>query len=131
MELIYRLPEDIQLGMFRFFSHPVAAAFRCEEARRMVEKIRNYYATLEVLNSFSQDHCGEFGRATLLNHLWLWAHDKTGGWYKIWERRADINDEWGAKLEVSRIAARPHTYQINMLWALFSEEERDGFLAKN
>jgi len=130
MELFIKLPEDIQRGMFRFFRHPVAAAAAAEgeEWQRMVENIRNYHATLDVLNSFPRDHKGAFGRASLLNHLWMWGRNTTGTWHKIWERRKDINDEAEARRVVAVVARRGHTYQINMIWSLFTADERVRFL---
>jgi len=130
MELFIKLPEDIQRGMFRFFRHPVAAALVAggDEWQPRIDNIRNYHITLERLENsiFPRDHAGEFGRATLLNQLWIWARENTGGWYKIWDRK------WGGWGRIRHdYAIRPHTYQINLLWGVMTKEEREGFLVKN
>ena len=133
MEVFQRLPDDIRLGMFRFFSHPVADLVRSHHRghkwRCLMEDVRDYHETLKAIDAFPRDHNGAFGRSTMLNNLWGWGLHELGSYYKIWERMYRIHSEAAARRFIGlEYACKQHTVQIRTIWALFTKEERRRFL---
>ena len=78
---------------------------------------------------FAKDHEGPFGRARLLNSLWMEAHILFGNYYEIWKRMYRIKIQRTAEYWVRwRYAVNCHRFQINSLWALFTKSERTAYL---
>ena len=133
MEVFQRLPDDIRLGMFRFFSHPVADLVRLHHRglglRDLMADVRDYHETMKVIDAYPRDHGGIFGRSTMLNNLWGWGLHELGSYYKIWERMYRIPSEAAVRRFISlEYAWKPHTIQIRTIWALFTKDERRRFL---
>ena len=137
MDIYKKLPLDIRRKFFMHFRHPVAVVFnfhfRPDNIRNLMADIRDYPVSLKILYTlpFAKDHDGIFGRARLLNSLWMEAHMLFGNYYKIWERmyrvRCTKNAEWWIRW---RYAVNCHKFQINSLWALFTKEERKNYLQR-
>tara|TARA_Y100001970_G_C14086464_1_gene777610 strand:- start:595 stop:1041 length:447 start_codon:yes stop_codon:yes gene_type:complete len=135
MDIFIKLPSDIRNGLFRYFAHPVAEkiAFHNSSHGRLMEDIRDYSRSLKQLYKlpFAKNHDGKWGRASLLNYLWLDAHIHCGNYYKIWERMFRIHCPETAKRWIStRYSIQCHVFQINALWALFTPRERAAFLKR-
>ena len=135
MDLLSKLPSDIRNGMFRYFAHPVAEKIRVHNSPRgqLMGDIRDYPRSLEKLYRlpFAKNHDGKWGRASLLNYLWLEARFNCGDYYSIWKRmyrvRCQKTTEWWIRW---RYAVNCHRFQINCLWALFTPLERAVFLKR-
>ena len=135
MDIWQKLPTDISSKLFRYFSHPVADLvkihYRQPRILNLLEDIRDYHCTLKKLYDLKPpDHTtSEFGRATLLNHLWVSAFLLQGNYYKIWERMFRINSERRTEFWIrNRYACHPHKFQINCIWGLFTPLERKDIL---
>lgn len=134
MDIYKQLPTDVSNKLFRYFRHPVAELvilhYRSPQIKNLLEDIRDYHYTLEKLYSLkSPDHDGIYGRATLLNHLWISGYLLNGSYYKIWERMFRINSARITEYWIRSIyACRPHKFQINVMWALFTPVEREDIL---
>ena len=135
MDIYKQLPTDISSKLFRYFRHPVADLvklhYRSPQIRNLLEDICDYHCSLKKLYILKPpDHTtSEFGRATLLNHLWISSFLLTGSYYKIWQRMFRINSEARTEFWIRhRYACRPHKFQINCLWALFTPPEREDIL---
>ena len=98
---------------------------------QLMEDLRDFPSSLKKLYSlpFAKDHDGAYGRARLLNSLWVEAHRLFGDYYIIWRRMYRVRCTKTAKWWISwRYATNCHKFQINSLWALFTKKERTYFL---
>ena len=92
MEIYNKLPEDVSNKIFMYFSHPVAELVkfhhRSASVSALMKDIRDYPESLKRLYKlpFARDHDGAFGRASLLNRLWVNLADCHRSYYRIWER---------------------------------------------
>ena len=132
-----RLPTDISNKLFRYFRHPAAELvrlyYRSPKINNLLEDIRDYPESKKQLYSlsFSKNHEGIWGRATLLNSLWTEARLNCGTYYKIWERMYRIKILKNAEYWIRwRYAVNSHKFQINSLWALFTCAERKKYLKR-
>ena len=135
MDIFYKLPQDIARKIFRYFRHPVAELVkfhhRTPQIKNLMADLRDYPISLQKLYSLphAKDHDGKWGRARLLNSLWIEAHAIFGDYYKIWERMYRVRCPKMAKWWIGyRYALYSHKFQINSLWALFTKEEREMYL---
>ena len=136
MDIVARLPEELARKFFLFFEHPTSKLIKLHNSPqgKLMEDIRDYPVSLKQLYSlpYAKDHDGSFGRARLLNSLWMEAHYNFGDYYKIWKRMFRVHCERTAEWWIRwRYAVNCHKYQINSLWALFTKEERRGYLQKH
>jgi len=135
MDLFMKLPSDIRNGLFRYFAHPAAEKITLYNSPRgrLMADLRDYPHSLKQLYKlpFAKNHDGKWGRASLLNYLWIEARFICGNYYYIWKRMYRVRclktAEWWIRW---RYAVNCHTFQINSLWALFTPHERAAFLKK-
>ena len=122
MDLYNRLPDDLRNKMFIFYKHPNS------------QTIIHYKTSLAQLYekcSHMKQHDGDFGWSTLLNHLWIISfHNNNNNYYKIWERLYIPKSEKIIKTWLGKVGRQPHKVQIAMIWALFTDEERNHFLLR-
>ena len=136
MEIFQKIPNDIQHRLFLYFEHPTAKIIkfhhRPHHINNLIKDIRDYNKTLQLLYNlpFAKDHDGKFGRARLLNSLWIEGHLLFGNYYKIWERMYRIRSTMTAERWSCLSATKGHEFQINSLWALFTPHERKCYLQR-
>ena len=74
MNILTKLPPDISNKFFQYFRHPVSELvqfyYRPPQILNLLKDIRNYHYTLKKIYLLTPNHSGEFGRSTILNHLW-------------------------------------------------------------
>jgi len=120
MNIINKLPQDIvrYIIPFTYTLQP-----QC-----LLEDIRDYSHSLNKLYSvsYAQDHTGFFGRARLLNSLWVFSNYCCGNYYQIWKRMFGIKHK--PEIWISNwYAIQPHNYQIRCLWGMFTKDERYSY----
>ncbi len=77
MEIVHKLPLCLARKMFMHFRHPVSQIFmnywRPPAISNLLKDVRDYPASLRKLYSlsFAKEHDGAWGRARLLNSLWI------------------------------------------------------------
>ena len=132
MEMLKKLPMDIQTKMFIYFIHPAAKIIKIHNSYRgkLMEDIRDYPKSLKKLYNlpFAIDHNGFWGSARLLTSLWMYIKYIFGDYYKIWKRMYYINSTKTAKQWVGRLSIYSHKYQIKTLWSLFTPNEKKKYL---
>jgi len=136
MELFNRLPDDIRNKMFQYFRHPTAQIIifhrRPSEIKSLLVDILDYSKSLKKLYTLPcavPQHDGAFGQATLLNTLWMEAHQNCGNYYNIWKRMYRVRCIKTAKWWIGYCyAVNCHKFQIHTLWALFTPTERRSFI---
>ncbi len=138
MDIYNKLPEALMRKIFMHFRHPVADIvrlhWRSPQMHALLEDIRDYPVSLRSLYGlpFAKDHDGIWGRARLLNSLWIEAQMNCGTYYKIWERMWRINKPKTAEGWIRwRYAVNSHVFQIDSLWALFTKDERARYLERH
>ena len=132
MEIYNKLPEDVSHKMFMYFAHPVAELVkfhhRSASVSALMKDIRDYPESLKRLYKlpFAKDHAGAFGRASLLNRLWINLRDCHRSYYRIWERLYCIKSRERAEHFIGNYyAVHPHKFQIEFLWKLSREFKVD------
>ena len=77
MDLFIKLPSDIRNGLFRYFAHPAAEKITLYNSPRgrLMADLRDYPHSLKQLYKlpFAKNHDGKWGRASLLNYLWMYS----------------------------------------------------------
>ena len=137
MDIYNKLPEALMRKIFMHFRHPVADIvrlhWRSPQMHALLEDIRDYPVSLRSLYGlpFAKDHDGIWGRARLLNSLWVEARMNCGTYYKIWERMWRINKPITAECWIPMLLIHGHVFQINSLWALFTKDERARYLERH
>ena len=135
MDIVARLPEELARKFFLFFEHPTSKLIKLHNSPqgKLMEDIRDYPVSLKQLYSlpYAKDHDGSFGRARLLNSLWMEVHTIGGNYYKIWKRMFRVQCERTAEWWIRhRYATKGHKFQINALWGLFTKNERWQYLQR-
>ena len=135
MDIYIKLPDDIKNRIFLYCGHRTAKIIKIHNSTRgkIMEDIRDYCGSINKLYKlpFAKDHNGKYGRARLLNTLWVEVNSCLGDYYEIWKRMYRIRRITQVRHWIGwHYAVQGHDYQIKSLWALFLPKERKEYLNK-